>query len=475
MKQKIISYIMIVCLLLSFMPIYALDYNNTEQNNHISNQFEYESSNPNSNLSAIDSSISANLSENPQTRASTIYYIAELDDGYLLTSPTSGAFSRTRYSDGNSNSHNLQQWVFVESSSGGYYVCSKTDPSKCLTVNPTTLSVTIDTYTASIYQKWEMYYGYDGNALQCAATDTAVEGYKLVINSNSCSVSNTSYTPVGFIEVSWFIPCTSITGLDLTVPFARSKYCYEPEFLPSNSNCNSSNWLSYQSNNTSICTVDSSGLVTAQWFAGTTTITITHKITRVSCSFTVRVMGTVDHTARIYYDAGTSYSTGELTSIYNSATSDFYEFFCINFNLSSVSLSNSLNGNNCPNTSSSNICNSSCGSLSTCNSVHHKGSSRLLNLLKSDSYYTYRLVSHAVCRYNDSSHYDVVGLGHILGKNALTSTESSPDLECSIQHELTHNLGRTHESCTPNQRCVLKGHLGYWCDACSDAVIDSRS
>ena len=71
--------------------------------------------------------------EGHNLRASTTYYIAEMNDGYLLTSPTSGTFSKTRYSTGNSNSHSLQKWIFTEDSNGDYIVYSNTDTSKCLT------------------------------------------------------------------------------------------------------------------------------------------------------------------------------------------------------------------------------------------------------------------------------------------------------------------------------------------------------
>lgn len=64
----------------------------------------------------------------------------------------------------------------------------------------------------------------------------------------------------------------------------------------------------------------------------------------------------------------------------------------------------------------------------------------------------------------------VIGLGNVNGKNSITSTLSTSSLKRSIQHELTHNLGGTHENCTPNQDCVLKGDFNKWCDNCREAI-----
>ena len=42
---------------------------------------------------------------------------------------------------------------------------------------------------------------------------------------------------------------------------------------------------------------------------------------------------------------------------------------------------------------------------------------------------------------------------------------------CTIQHELMHNLGLSHEtnSCSSND-CVMQGVRGMWCGNCSDII-----
>ena len=475
MKFRILSCFLVVFILFSAIPAYAIDNaNKTSEHVFTKSELAGESFVDTTNmLLTSDGFVPINQIENNESRASTTYYIAEMNDGYLLTSPTSGTFSKTRYSAGNSNSHNLQKWIFTEDSNGDYIVYSNTDSTKCLTVNPTTCSVTLATYSGSQYQKWGMYYSGNGNALQSEATDTAVSGHKLVINSSTCFVSDSTYTPVGFIDVSWFVPCSSIAVRDMAVAVNDDHYMYSPTYTPSNSTCNGNNWLTYTSGNTSVCTINSSGLVTGRTI-GTATISIVHKITRATGSFTVRVLNPLTYDARLYYDSGSPYSADTLSLIYSSATNDINRAYCIDFNLVSTSVSGLLNGNECPNTTAGNICTTSCGAHSSCSTKHHKSASRLLNLLSSSSYYTYRLVSHAVCRYSDGSHNEIVGLGNRPGRNALTSMESTPNLERSIQHELTHNLGGSHTTCNTSQKCVLNGDYGYRCDNCRSAILNER-
>lgn len=193
----------------------------------------------------------------------------------------------------------------------------------------------------------------------------------------------------------------------------------------------------------------------------------------VSHYYRIRAKCYATKSARIYYDSSCTYSASELNSFYSSAVSAFVTEFNIEFNRASTSKSSLLNGSNCPNTTNSAICNATCGTLSNCSSSHHKGSGRLYTVNSSSSYYTYNLVGHKLCYY-DSTHYEVVGLGSRPGKNAITSVYSSPNVSRSIQHELTHNLGGSHSTCTEGQYCVLKGNMDYWCDACRANILNNR-
>lgn len=176
------------------------------------------------------------------------------------------------------------------------------------------------------------------------------------------------------------------------------------------------------------------------------------------------------YNARIYYDSSISISSTEINTIYDNATASFVSYFNLEFSRSSTAYSSSLNcDSSCHATSSTSICTSKCAALASCNSAHHRGASRLINELTSNSYYTYRLVGYALCYY-DGTHDEVVGLGNVNGKNAISSYITSPDITRSIQHELTHNLGGTHNDCTTGQQCVLKGNFNCWCDHCKQCI-----
>ena len=154
-------------------------------------------------------------------------------------------------------------------------------------------------------------------------------------------------------------------------------------------------------------------------------------------------------------------------------TSDVYS------TIESVTNSNSLDGNNCPNTTADHGCNSSCGAVSTCYKTHHKSAQRLVFVNDSTTVYTLNVVNHAMCTYNLnglSGHVegDCVGIAEPSGKNALVTEKVSSGFVDSIQHELTHNLGASHDSCSVGQSCIHKGDLNTWCDGCTEAIMRNR-
>lgn len=174
--------------------------------------------------------------------------------------------------------------------------------------------------------------------------------------------------------------------------------------------------------------------------------------------------------SRVYYDLSIPINSSEINLLYANATAAFLTNFNIKFFRESTSYSALLNCNPiCHAVLSTDICTDECADLSACNTLHHRGSYRLINILTDNNYYTYRLVGYAVCYYSNEysdPHRKVVGLGNVNGKNSISSYAISPDITRSIQHELTHNLGGTHTHCTPNQQCVLKGDFNCWCDSC---------
>ncbi len=180
--------------------------------------------------------------------------------------------------------------------------------------------------------------------------------------------------------------------------------------------------------------------------------------------------------ARILYDTTCTLTSFEMTSAYNEAIPAFLDEFNIEFNLTSVAYSADLDvDSSCYSQNINDICTAACGLTYFCNTSHHKSAYRLNLEATSSYYYTYRLLGYAVCRYDSSQeeqykHDAIVGAAKINGKNACTSTITTSNLIRSIQHELTHNLGGTHDNCAEGELCVLKNNVGYWCSSCREAI-----
>lgn len=285
---RIFAVLLVICMFMTSINVYALDTNKDVAEERIFTKAQLACMTDGSFGTATglsDEFIEVKNIEGKSTRASTTYYIIETTDGYMLTSPTSGTFSRTRYA--NSGSNNVRKWIFTEDSDGDYIVYSYTDSTKCLTINPSTKAVTLSTYTGSEYQKWRMYYSGNGNTLRSMANDSTVSGYKLVINGSSCYVSNTTYTPVGFFDVSWYTPVSTLSYSNFYLALEQNK-TVTPTKSPSDANC-SNNWINWSSSNTSKFTVNDNGKVTGV-SAGTATLTFRDKITRKYGTCTITVM-----------------------------------------------------------------------------------------------------------------------------------------------------------------------------------------
>lgn len=255
------------------------------------------------------------------TKGTTTYYIIECNDGYMLTNPSGTTFSRTRY---NSGALQYKKWKFTEDSNGDYIVYSYSNSTKCLTVNPTTKAVSLSTYSSSSnYQKWRMYYSSNGNALKCVSSDSTVNGYKLVISGSTLSVSNSTYTPVGFFDVSWYTPTTSISYSNFYLAPQQYKYVY-PVKTPSNATL-SNNWINWYTSSPAKATVNSDGKVTAV-SPGTSYLYFTDRITRVSGMCSVFVTQIANGTYFIKNKQNSQYAkvkNGTMTNGQNVVQYDF--------------------------------------------------------------------------------------------------------------------------------------------------------
>ena len=131
-KKKFLALFLSVVLLIISIPVYA-ESGTGNSGEHVFTFEELASmDSPQNPLLPDDGTfVPVNKVEGETARTSgaratasttTEYYIIEKADGYLLTSPSSGAFSRTRYSSGNGNGHNFQKWKFKSHNNNGIYI-----------------------------------------------------------------------------------------------------------------------------------------------------------------------------------------------------------------------------------------------------------------------------------------------------------------------------------------------------------------
>jgi hypothetical protein len=189
--------------------------------------------------------------------------------------------------------------------------------------------------------------------------------------------------------------------------------------------------------------------------------------------------------ARIRRDSTCNLSLAQVLFAYDDGTINFNSTFRIDFDITgSILRDSNLNGTTggCAQLNHL-ICNQDltrrprCADDEDCNRTagHHKGSARLNAISLDPNFYTLRLVGHSICWWGDHDsngilrHGRVGGLGNVYGKNIIIdSTQRIDFVTYAIEHELTHNLGASHNTCHSTQRCALKtqNDMGRWCDNC---------
>ena len=180
---------------------------------------------------------------------------------------------------------------------------------------------------------------------------------------------------------------------------------------------------------------------------------------------------------RIYYDSSIVQrsSVSQLEEKFEQATEEYLRVFHIDFDITLISISNLLelvtegcDTAHAPDT----MCTAFCGDLELCNTLHHKGASRLKNSCHvSSQYYTMRMVGYAICYYSpENSHRPIGGLATLNGKDTIVSAmyTDSP-FNTIIQHELAHNLGVEH---CQSSNCIMNGsnNLNALCNVCKTTL-----
>lgn len=233
-------------------------------------------------------SINFPLDSNERSTSSITYYICDRTDGKMLTSRGNYLSMTTYYA-----ANGYQKWLFDEISDGVYIVRIPRDPAKCLTAvpNSTTSTVTISDYSAgNTNQYWSISLSNTGNSLVSESTNSLANGKKLYKDGDSYTLSSSNFTPYGFIDADWWIPCTTINMSDLTLEMRDQRYLY-PTCLGANSavaNVSSPDvWLDFSVSDSDVVSFNKN-LVSAR-MAGIKEIKITHRITNVSVYFIIYV------------------------------------------------------------------------------------------------------------------------------------------------------------------------------------------
>ena len=174
----------------------------------------------------------------------------------------------------------------------------------------------------------------------------------------------------------------------------------------------------------------------------------------------------------VYYDSLTldvqSIKTyGGLEYVFEDVVNMFQSKFNIKFDIQGIALSSQLewDKDHCSATTPDDICSSQCGSLASCNTTHHKSGERLLSLLQDDNMYVCRVVGYELCKWENNAHtQESAGIAYVGGKDSIIMVydQRLEEIQVTILHELSHNLGLEH--CTSN--CIMNGVLGdnySWC------------
>ena len=182
----------------------------------------------------------------------------------------------------------------------------------------------------------------------------------------------------------------------------------------------------------------------------------------------------IARTFRVKCLYGPNVSSSLPSSLMGSAKGKFSDAFNVSFDNVQTAYNSSLTETGgC--TLSPNNCTAACGSVSSCNSIHHKSGGRLLTIAADSSYNTVaRFVNLRLCYYYNSGHININGVANTgnystAGRNALISITHSPQLNTTL-HELTHVLGGSH--CN-NSYCIMYKYSSNnvaWCSTCVKSI-----
>ena len=249
------------------------------------------------------------------------YYIAVQETGKILVAPNSTYITTTNYSESEA-----YMWVFEEVSAYTYAIRNKLNPDTCLAASPSSSgnsAVVKKTYSATdVTCHWSMHVYNSGNVLRSEATGTNAAGQYLYISGNQFVLSTSSRTKIGLIDVDWFIPCTSLSleSYYILSP-GKQQYIEVEGSAPANANLLNNSWVTYSIASSNIATINQNGYIAGNNI-GTTTVTVTHKLTKATGSAPVYVGYPTK--INIYYDNA---FLNQVTNSYDRTASYMINYF----------------------------------------------------------------------------------------------------------------------------------------------------
>ena len=179
-------------------------------------------------------------------------------------------------------------------------------------------------------------------------------------------------------------------------------------------------------------------------------------------------------TYSVYYDSDISTSWATLSAYLDSAESILDSKFDISLDRLYAVSSSALNQRDGCTRSVSLICNTNCGTLSSCKDLHHKSGNHFLYVSDAGNAKIFRFVNYIICRYNTSTlqHQTLVGMASNDDSDAMVSIRANSILWATV-HELSHWYGAHDFQCVDGQECVMRyGSTVYnkWCDNCADDI-----
>lgn len=175
----------------------------------------------------------------------------------------------------------------------------------------------------------------------------------------------------------------------------------------------------------------------------------------------------------LYKNSAMTTSTDTLNNYITSASNIFTSKYRVSFNKVWAGSSTSLNQRSGCTKTISQICNSDCGTLSTCGSSHHKSANHFLYVHQSSSNKIVRYVDYALCFLDSSNDHIKINGAAVSNKDIIITLQSS-NVQRTTCHEFSHWLGARDNVCVSGQPCVMNPSsnvYNVWCTQCAKDIV----